>query len=205
MVHLSEVTDEHFEEIPPSTDADDDDFEDYSSGDDASISDSDSHADPLLRPAGRKQHIHQPHSHHHHKSARRAAAAQLSESESEDEDEDEDEDMSIEETLVERLVALKDILPIKQRVAVAGFVGGVWGWVSWGGRAGGKIMYVLSTGALLVGVPYALAVAEEGGLVEMEREMKLQQLGSDMIGGGGAATAGDGDGGRGSGLREMTG
>ncbi|RPB24655.1 hypothetical protein L211DRAFT_771032, partial [Terfezia boudieri ATCC MYA-4762] len=135
MVKLSEVTDEHFEEVqqgPIPSDNDDDFDEEYS--------DTDSEAD-----------------------------SSQEESDSEDED---DDGLTLEESLWERMVALKDMIPIKQRTRMSNLVNGVCGWVSWGVRGGGQVAFVISTGALMVGVPYALAVAEEGQMLEMEREMK---------------------------------
>lgn len=175
MVKLSEVTDEHFEEVQqgPIPSDNDDDFEEYSDTDSETSS---SH----------------PHSHHQHppQSSRkpshpkpnRFASVADEEDEEESDSEDEDEDgLTLEESMYERLVALKDMIPIKQRTRMGNFVQGVWGWVSWGVRGGGNVAFVVSTGVLMLGVPYALAVAEEGQMMEMEREMKLQQQANELI------------------------
>jgi len=45
---------------------------------------------------------------------------------------------------------------------------------------GGKTLWVVSTSALLLGVPWALAYAEEQQMVEMEREMKMQQSANEV-------------------------
>lgn len=39
---------------------------------------------------------------------------------------------------------------------------------------------MVSTSALLLGVPWALAFAEEQQLVEMEKEMRMREMGSDV-------------------------
>ena len=39
---------------------------------------------------------------------------------------------------------------------------------------------MLSTSALLLGVPWALAFAEEQQMVEMEREMKMREVGGQV-------------------------
>ncbi|KAI5795425.1 mitochondrial import receptor subunit Tom22-domain-containing protein [Peziza echinospora] len=177
MVKLSEVTDEHFEEVQsgPIPSDNDDDFEDYSDSD----SEGENH---------HHGHSHGPHGHSHggrrYKDQQQQFTSQHSLSESEDEDEDEDDDITIEESIYERFVALKDIIPIKQRTKVANAVNGVWEWIAWSGKTGGKAAFVISTGVMMVGVPYALAVAEEGQMVEMEREMKLQQSANELIAGG---------------------
>lgn len=45
---------------------------------------------------------------------------------------------------------------------------------------GGTTLWVVSTSALLLGVPWALAYAEEQQMQEMEREMKMQQNANDV-------------------------
>ncbi|TGZ83019.1 mitochondrial import translocase, subunit Tom22 [Ascodesmis nigricans] len=98
---------------------------------------------------------------------------------SEDElSEDEDEDLS--ETLYDRLVALKDIIPLKYRVRVSNAVWTVYSMVSGTLRFGGNAVWILSTSAIMLGVPYALAVGEEQQMVEMEKEMKAQQLAGSL-------------------------
>lgn len=185
MVKLSEVTDEHFEEIPPHPSSpnhpsagpadDDDDFEDYTDSEDSSS--------PRHRHqsgGGRGGNIPRRGGGVPPKPTVEDAASSSGESDSEDED---DADVA-EETLYDRLVALKDIMPIKQRERVSRFVGGVTGAVTWAGRTGASLLFILSTGALMVGVPYALAVAEEAQMVEMEREMKLQESANELLAAG---------------------
>lgn len=57
-------------------------------------------------------------------------------------------------------------------------------WVRAGAVFGGKALWVVSTSALLLGVPWALAYAEEQQMVEMEREMKQQQIANEVSGAG---------------------
>lgn len=45
---------------------------------------------------------------------------------------------------------------------------------------GGKTLWVVSTSALLLGVPWALAWSEEQQMMEMEREMKMQQSANEV-------------------------
>lgn len=162
MVKLSEVTDEHYEEVQPGPSDNDDDFEDYSDSDSE-----DEHHD---------HHPSQPHNRSSRKQPGKSRFGGVIDDESEslsDDDDDDDDDLTLEEGMYERLVALRDIIPIKHQTRIALFVKGLWGWVTWGGRTGGTVAYVLSTGVLMLGVPYALAVAEEGQMLEMEREMKV--------------------------------
>lgn len=48
--------------------------------------------------------------------------------------------------------------------------------VSWGGKA----LWVVCTSGLLIGVPWALAFAEEQQMLEMEKEMKMQQSANEV-------------------------
>ena len=48
-------------------------------------------------------------------------------------------------------------------------------WVASGLSLTGKTLWVVSTSALLLGVPWALAFSEEQQVQEMEREMRMQQ------------------------------
>lgn len=45
---------------------------------------------------------------------------------------------------------------------------------------GGKTLWVLSTSALLLGVPWALAFAEEQQVIEMEKEQKMREMGNEV-------------------------
>jgi import receptor subunit TOM22 len=54
------------------------------------------------------------------------------------------------------------------------------GYVFGGLSFSGKALYVLSTSALLLGVPWALAFAEEQQMVEMEKEMRMREMGGEV-------------------------
>lgn len=45
---------------------------------------------------------------------------------------------------------------------------------------GGKTLWIVSTTALLFGVPWALAFAEEGQMQEMENEQKMREMGGEV-------------------------
>jgi len=45
---------------------------------------------------------------------------------------------------------------------------------------GGKALWIFSTSALLIGIPFAMAYQEEQQMIEMEREMKMQQSASEV-------------------------
>ncbi|KAF2397810.1 mitochondrial import translocase, subunit Tom22 [Trichodelitschia bisporula] len=85
------------------------------------------------------------------------------------------------ETFLERLSALQSMIPAKQRQAASSAVAAVTGWVKGTLGFGGKALWVISTSSLLLGVPWALAYAEEQQMIEMEREMKMQQSANDLL------------------------
>jgi import receptor subunit TOM22 len=96
-----------------------------------------------------------------------------SEISSESESDDDDDDETFEETIYERLVALKDMIPPKHRSTISDAFNSTYNAVSSVLRFGGKSLWVLSASALMLGVPYAMAVGEEQQYLEMEKEMKV--------------------------------
>lgn len=91
------------------------------------------------------------------------------------EEDSDDDDESFEESVYERLVALKDILPLKHRTRISGAFNATYSLISSTLSFGGKSLWILSTSAIMLGVPYALAVGEEAQVVEMEKEMKVRR------------------------------
>jgi len=85
------------------------------------------------------------------------------------------------ESLYERLSALQDIVPASARRKITSTVSTTSSWLKSGLLLGGKTLWVVSTSALLLGVPWALAYSEEQQMVEMEREMKMQQSASEIL------------------------
>ncbi|KAF2759179.1 mitochondrial import translocase, subunit Tom22 [Pseudovirgaria hyperparasitica] len=85
------------------------------------------------------------------------------------------------ETLAERLAALQDIIPPSYRHKVQSTVSTTTDWVKSGLLYSGKALWVISTSAILVAVPWALAYAEDQQMAEMEREMKMQQSANDLL------------------------
>ncbi|KAI9672000.1 MAG: mitochondrial import receptor protein [Trizodia sp. TS-e1964] len=94
-----------------------------------------------------------------------------------------DEDASLSESLAERLVALKDIIPPSHRAFMANTISTTAGYVRTGLLFGGKSLWVVSTSVLLLGVPWALAFAEDQQYAEMEREANMQKSAAETLGG----------------------
>lgn len=85
------------------------------------------------------------------------------------------------ETFFDRLSALRDIVPPSTRNAIAqrfskasryGTTAMVWG---------GRIAWVVTTSALLVALPCALAAEEEARIVQAERDTLSQQQGAQQV------------------------
>lgn len=89
------------------------------------------------------------------------------------------------ETLAERLYALKDIIPPQTRTSISNKFNAATGAISSVLSFGGKTLWVLSTSALILGVPWALAWAEEQQVIEMEKEMKMREMGGEILTSGG--------------------
>ncbi|KAI1808624.1 Tom22-domain-containing protein [Daldinia bambusicola] len=103
------------------------------------------------------------------------------------------------ETLADRLYALRDIIPPHTRTSIANKVNATTSAVSSFFSFGGKSLWVISTSALILGVPWALAWAEEQQVMEMEKEMKMREMGGEIL------TAGAGAGGPNSSTAQQVG
>ncbi|KIW03477.1 uncharacterized protein PV09_05244 [Verruconis gallopava] len=91
-----------------------------------------------------------------------------------------DDDISS-ETLYDRLIALQDMLPPTQRRFISSTASTTTSWVKSGLAFSGKALWIVSTSLLLLGVPWALAYAEEQQMIEMEKEMQMQQQASNLL------------------------
>lgn len=91
------------------------------------------------------------------------------------------------ETLAERLSALRDIVPptargwISSKVSSAADFGSSSLWFA------GKALWFVSSTALLLGVPFAICVTEEQQVMAMEQEFKMREVGSEAMTEGGTA------------------
>ncbi|KAK3357279.1 mitochondrial import receptor subunit tom22 [Lasiosphaeria hispida] len=108
----------------------------------------------------------------------------------EDEDDYSDTDSEIstdsnynasEETLADRLFALRDIIPPTTRGWVWDKVEGAAGLVKSTLTFAGRATWAVSVSALLVGVPFALAYAEDQSILAMEQEQQMREMGSELL------------------------
>ncbi|KUI62556.1 Mitochondrial import receptor subunit tom22 [Cytospora mali] len=97
------------------------------------------------------------------------------------------------ESLSERISALRDIIPPTTRS---------WFWNKWLTTQrvvkgvvffAGRSMWSISVSALLIGVPFALCWAEEQQVIAMEQEVRMREMGADVLtaGAGGEANTAD--------------
>lgn len=93
---------------------------------------------------------------------------------------DDEDNIADEETLTDRLLALRDMIPPTTRSYITSTVETTTSWFKAGLSFGGKTLFVVSTSALLLGVPWALAFAEEQQMVEMEKEMRMREMGGEV-------------------------
>ncbi|KAF9889682.1 mitochondrial import receptor protein [Aspergillus nanangensis] len=92
------------------------------------------------------------------------------------------------ESLSDRLAALKDIIPPSARRSFNNTVSNVTSFTKSGLSFSGKALWVISTSAFLLGVPWALAYAEEEQYIQMEREQGMIKGANEMLTPGTAPT-----------------
>ena len=106
-----------------------------------------------------------------HASSRTGSSASLSSIESELGD----------ESLYDRFTALKDIVPPSTRHSISSKVSTTASFFKKGGKILGNIVWVVTTSALLVGLPLALSLEDEAKIVAQEKEMLAQQQGAQQV------------------------
>jgi len=82
---------------------------------------------------------------------------------------DDGSEAAIDETLLDRLTALRDIIPPKARARISSVSSSLYSATSTTVNYSGKGLWVLATSILLLGIPYALAFSDEQQFLEEER------------------------------------
>lgn len=82
---------------------------------------------------------------------------------------------TLNETLSERILALRDMVPPSTRRRIANTSSQIAQIVKSSALWSGKGIYVLSTSLMLVGIPFALAYVDEHQALEMEREQRARE------------------------------
>jgi len=96
-------------------------------------------------------------------------------------DVEDDENAIHNETIFDRIAALKDIIPAQQRNAISRTLSKTFSYGSMATFIGGKAVYIIITSILMAGIPYALALEEERMVVEQEKQMQMQQGMSEVM------------------------
>ncbi|KKZ61690.1 hypothetical protein EMCG_03799 [[Emmonsia] crescens] len=91
------------------------------------------------------------------------------------------DDLPEDESLYDRIVALKDIIPPQSRHKISSSISSLTSFAKSTISFGGKTLWVLSTSAFLLGVPWALALAEEQQYAQMEREQGMIKGANEML------------------------
>ncbi|KAI0036428.1 mitochondrial outer membrane translocase complex, subunit Tom22 [Vararia minispora EC-137] len=84
------------------------------------------------------------------------------------------------ESFLDRLAALRDIVPPATRHNIATRAAATAAFIKRTGKFAGNVVWVLTTSALLVGLPMALSLEGEAAVMEQEKAM-LAQGGSSML------------------------
>jgi len=87
----------------------------------------------------------------------------------------------VNETFLERLAALKDIIPPSTRYTLASRAVRTASLLKTAGKAAGNLVWIVTTSALLVGLPLALSLEDEAKIVQQEKEMLAQQQGAQQM------------------------
>ncbi|KAG5457393.1 MAG: mitochondrial import receptor subunit Tom22-domain-containing protein [Olpidium bornovanus] len=92
-----------------------------------------------------------------------------------DDDDDDDEYVDLDESLLDRILALKDMIPASKRAAMVSRFYKAYSWTTWSTSVLGKAAWVIATSALLLAFPLALEVDKEQALLAYEAEVNVQK------------------------------
>jgi import receptor subunit TOM22 len=85
------------------------------------------------------------------------------------------------ETLADRIIALRDIVPPRARAQIASATSSIYNLTGSAITYGGKGLWVLATSAFLLGIPYALALGQEQEIVEEEKRQGMMTEGASGL------------------------
>ncbi|KAK7905872.1 mitochondrial import receptor subunit Tom22 [Exophiala xenobiotica] len=84
----------------------------------------------------------------------------------------------LDESLLDRLSALRDIVPPKARAKISSVTYSLYSATSTTVNYSGKGLWVLATSILLLGIPYALALGDEQQFIEEEKQRQMMAEGA---------------------------
>jgi len=85
------------------------------------------------------------------------------------------------ETLSDRIYALRDIVPPRTRAQIASTTSSLYSLTGSAITYGGKGLWILATSAFLLGIPYALALGQEQEIVEEEKRQGMMTEGASGL------------------------
>lgn len=93
-------------------------------------------------------------------------------------DDDDEPSAPVDESLFDRISALRDIIPPKTRARISSASSSLYSAANTTVNYGGKSLWVIATSILLLGIPYALALGEEQQYMEEERQRGMMEQGA---------------------------
>lgn len=84
------------------------------------------------------------------------------------------------ETITDRILALRDIIPPQSRRRIASGYNKSYAWGSWGMTGGLKLAWQVSVSVLLLVVPFGLVLMEDQQIAMEEQQMRFRELGNDV-------------------------
>ncbi|KAF8339598.1 mitochondrial outer membrane translocase complex, subunit Tom22 [Cantharellus anzutake] len=87
------------------------------------------------------------------------------------------------ESLIDRISALVDIIPPTTRHSISESLSQTTRLLKRGTKFAGNVVWIVTTSALLVGLPLALVLEDEAKIVQQEKEFLAQQQGQQMLAG----------------------
>ncbi|OAV96875.1 hypothetical protein PTTG_07481 [Puccinia triticina 1-1 BBBD Race 1] len=85
------------------------------------------------------------------------------------------------ETIADRIYALRDIIRPTTRESICQRWNSIWDKSTSTGRTLGNVAWVITTSIILVGLPMALSIEAESMLVSHEKEMERQRQGQNTL------------------------
>jgi len=90
------------------------------------------------------------------------------------------DDLPEDESLYDRIAALKDVIPPTQRRQLGSTLNTTYTWGSWGMQGGLKLAWQISVSVLLLVAPFALASQEDMAIAMEEKQMMMQQSANEV-------------------------
>lgn len=85
------------------------------------------------------------------------------------------------ESIFDRVAALVDIVPPTTRFTIKSRIRKTASAIKTAGKVAGNVVWIVTTSALLVGLPLALSLEDEAKIVAQEKEMLAQQAGAQQV------------------------